>query len=147
MIQNLFFRSFSLSICLLVFGTSGCGPTEPKRNAVSGKVTYKEKPIADGSITFLSPEGGVVGGGAIKDGKYDIPAQGGLLAGTYKVSISQPDPKGKPPEAVAGEAPGMGAQVPEGREVRDLLPKKYNTETTLTAEIKSGDNTVSFDLK
>lgn len=127
----------------LVFLT-GCS-SEPKRYKVSGVVKYKDKVIPNGQIAFIA-EGGTApaGGAAIKDGAYEIAAAQGLLPGKYKVSISYPDPKGAPPEPKEGDAPGVGG----GREVRELLPEKYNGATELTAEVKpDGSNEFPFDLK
>ena len=69
---------------------------------MSGTVKYKGTPLANGSITF-TPDGGSgsLGGATIKDGAFEMPAASGLLAGKYKVSISQPDPKGAAKEGDA----------------------------------------------
>ena len=117
----------------------GCS-SEPKRLKVSGTVKYKGTPLASGSITF-TPDGagGSMGGATIKDGTFEMPAVSGLLAGKYKVSVSQPDPKGAAKE---GDAPGAS------RDAKELIPEQYNTKTELTAEVKSiGPNEFTFELK
>ncbi len=130
---------------------TGC-KSEAKRYGVSGTVKYKGTAIPNGSITFLDEKGGVVGGAPIKDGAFEIAQKIGLAAGTYKVSISMPDPKGTPP-AKEDEAPGTGDKAGTGdgtqmRDVKDLLPAKYNRDTELKAEVKDGQpNDFPFDLK
>lgn len=123
----------------------GCGSSEPKRYGVTGTVTFKSAPVPNGTIT-LTPEDPATksaGGAAVKDGKFEIAAAGGLLPGTYKVSVNYPDPKRTPPAPKEGEAPGES-----GREVLDLLPAKYNRATELRAEVKAdGPNAFAFDLK
>jgi hypothetical protein len=123
----------------------GCGPSAPKRYAVSGTVSYKNAPIPNGTVTLTPADPAVKssGGAAIKDGKFTIDAAAGLFPGTYKVSVNYPDPKRAPPTPKEGEAPGEG-----GREVMDLLPAKYNRDTELRAEVKAdGANAFTFDLK
>jgi hypothetical protein len=107
-------------------------------------VKYKGTPVPLGSVTFTpeDPTTGSMGGAAVKDGKFEILETNGLRAGKYKVSFSYPDPKSAPPPPKEGEAPG------ENREVKELLPAKYNRETELKAEVKAdGSNDFSFDLK
>ena len=121
---------------------AGC-KSEAKRYGVSGTVKYKGTPIRLGTISFI-PEGGTApaGGAAIKDGAYEIAAAQGLPPGKYLVSVSYPDPKGAAPAPTEDEAPGAS------REVKELLPDKYNGATELRAEVKAGEpNEFPFDLK
>lgn len=139
-------RTFATLVGILSAGLlAGCSDAGPKRFAVSGTVKYKDAPIPIGTVTFLAEDTGAVAGGAtIKDGAYEIPAAGGLPAGRYKVSVSYPDPKGAVPAPKEGEAPGPGPS----KEVKELLPSKYNRDTELRAEVKAdGANTFPFDLK
>ncbi len=128
--------AFALGLAVL-----GCGPSEPRRNPVSGTVTWKGQPIKGGTINFRSDDGKHVGTGTIADGKYEIPAVSGLPAGKYAVAISYPDPKIPAPRP--DEPPGPTAAV------RELLPAKFvqGTDPTMKADIKDLSNDVSFDLK
>jgi hypothetical protein len=60
----------------------GCGDSnEPKRNKVSGKVTYDGQPIVFGDVV-ITPDGAKKNSGAqgfanIRDGVYDTSASGG----------------------------------------------------------------------
>lgn len=126
---------------ILTFGlvALGCGPSESKRNPVSGTVKWKGLPIKGGTINFRSEDGKHVATGTIVDGKYEIPPISGLPAGKYAVAISYPDPKvpAPRPDEPPGEAPV----------VREMLPAKYVEGTELNADIKAGPNDVSFDLQ
>lgn len=120
--------------------TFGCTDSNAKQG-VSGTVSYRSKPITNGTITFLTEEtNSVVCGTSITDGKFEIPAGAGLAPGKYKVMISQSDMKGSAPKEDA--APG------EPQQVKELLPKKYNRDTELQADIKAGEpNELTYDLK
>jgi len=114
---------------------SGCG----SKAAVQGTVTFDGTPIDSGSITFV-PEasGGQKATAQITNGKYSIDSDRGPPAGKYKVEItsmkSLVGKKGADPDMQRGDA-------------RQVLPDKFNKATTLTADLKSGSNTVDFDLK
>lgn len=119
----------------------GCG-SGPKKNRVSGTVKYKDAPIPAGSITFFAEGSPAPSGGApIKDGVFEIAEAQGLIEGNYKVAIAFPDPK-RTPVVKEGEAPG------ESREVKEMLPAKYNSASELKAAVKNGGpNEFPFDLK
>jgi hypothetical protein len=124
--------------CLAVSG--GCGPTSSRR-AVKGTVTYQGKPLENGTITFQTTTAppAMAGGSPIKDGKYEIPADKGLEPGTYRVLISAAGPPAK--QTVAERAAGASPRASE------VIPAKYNAESTLTAEITSGGSApVDFAL-
>ena len=123
---------------------AGCGDSADRRHAVSGTVTYKGQPIPNGVISFL-PRGSdaSAGGSAIVDGRYDIPASAGLLAGEYDVVISVPTAApAKAPDAEGG--PGEGGE----KETAETLPARYNLMTELRAAVKAGDkNQFDFHLQ
>ena len=112
------------------------------RQAVSGKVFLDEELLADGNITFFpSGAGSVASGGTIRYGTFDIPRHQGLTAGTYKVSITASfveEPVSTDPNELIEHPP----------EVTSLIPKNYNSETTLTAEIEEAtENFFTFRVK
>jgi hypothetical protein len=130
---------FSISAILLpaVLFLSGCD-SEPDRYEIGGEVTYKGAPIKLGTISFRS-DGGQTGAAQIVNGKYSLPAIGGLPEGNYRVAISYPDPKIAAPSG--NELPG------EPLPNRELLPRKYNTDTELTTEIKSDGSAKQLNFK
>jgi hypothetical protein len=124
--------------CLVL--CSGCNAQG--RRALGGSVTFQDRPVDHGTITFLTTSGppGRVGGGLIRKGRYDIPAAQGLEPGVYRVAISAPGPGGTlSPEEIAA---GASAKA------RETLPAAYNTESTLTIEVKANGSTqFDFHLK
>lgn len=138
-------RELTVSMLLLVAAlNAGCGGSDPLgRRAVSGTVTLDGVPVKQGRIDFQPlQQGGVPSGATISDGKYAIPEEKGLPVGKYRVTINAADTG-----AVGGLGsdglPGDVAPVP-----KELIPAKYNTETTLTAEV--GDKEpyeFNYDLK
>ena len=132
-------RSLALILSVSVLTISGCD-SQPPLLEVGGTVTYKKEPVKFGTISFRA-EDGATGAAQIVDGKYTMAPEAGLKEGNYRVAISYPDPK--IPQPSEDQPPG------EARPNREMLPKKYNTETTLTAEIKAGaDNkAINFDLE
>ncbi len=133
-----------VQVCLgtsLLLGLAGCTGGQPKLCPVSGTVNFKGKPLDRGAITFLSddPTMGAGGGAMIEEGHYDIPAKQGLPPGRYKVIITSVDPKNQTPDpdALPGYLP-----VP-----KDRIKPKYNSQTTLKAEITTeGPNKFDFEV-
>jgi hypothetical protein len=131
-----------LGACAAAAALAGCaGNSGPRRCAVSGEVKWRGQPLDQGAITFLpdEPSLGSSGGALIKEGRYSIPAQNGLLPGRYKVLVTSADRKGViDPDAL----PGPAGPVP-----KDRVNPKYNAQTTLTAEVKAeGPNTFNYDV-
>ena len=126
-------RSYVVFYLVGVLAALGCGPDTAGKLPVSGTVTLKGKAIGDGSIQFESPS--AFTGAAIKDGKYDIPAEHGLLPGNYTVRVSAP-------ESVAPPAEGGEIAPP----VADLVPPEYNINSTLKYEAKAGSEKFDIDI-
>jgi len=106
---------------------------------VHGIVTLDNEPVASGSIVFLPTAGpGKKAAAAIEQGHYSIPATYSLPPGSYRVEISWRKPTGR---QIPSADPGIMTD-----ETREAVPIRYNTESTLTAEIASGDVEKNFDL-
>jgi hypothetical protein len=133
-------RKTILALCCLptLFLLAGCGSSA----SVEGTVSVDGTQIDHGSIVFV-PAGGSGNpvGTDIRDGKYEIPSERGLTSGNYKVQILWNKKTGKKTKDITD----TGAVIDERMQV---LPPNYNTNTELTADIKSGGNTgVNFELK
>jgi hypothetical protein len=132
---------------LALAGCSASGDDLP-REGVSGYVTLDGQPVAEGSIQF-SPAAGVVGvgdavggGSSIKSGKFSIDREVGLIPGKYRVSINAPA-KATDTAKPASPTGGKGLTLP-----KEAIPKKYNAQTELTANIqKGGPNDLTFTLQ
>jgi hypothetical protein len=142
----------------LAAGSGGCGDSQIPhfdlpREALSGTVTIDGQPLPEGMIGFTpilekTPPGSAtdVGEGKptmaasateIRDGKYEIPSDKGLVPGNYKVSISSNfDP--------AKKDPATGKPI---RASRDVIPKRFGSETELTAQVKKAEpNIFNFEV-
>lgn len=117
---------------------SGCGGGKPAGPAaVSGKVSYRGRPVTSGIVVFVpDPERG--GSGDLARG--DIQADG-----SYSLK------SGTTPGAVAGWHKVTITSVEDVRPMpRSLLPAKYQDPhlSGLSCEVKPGqDNTIHFNLE
>ena len=146
------FRSSSLLHCgllsLLLVGTlflnAGCGKKGEHTTAkVHGKVTLNGDPMKFGSILFVpegnfpSAEANIRPDGTFDMGTYDT-ADGAVIA-KHKVMITARVAAGASlPEAAVKGAAGTVSAIPE--RYGDL------EKSGLVADVKSGDNTINFEL-
>jgi hypothetical protein len=119
----------ALSLLATVF-VSGCGQG---LNEVTGKVTLDGRTVPGMEVRF-EPKDPSIGTTAIgytqADGTYQLHYPGdktGAPAGEYTVTIT-----------------GGEAEV-EGRQAVRVAPQ-YNSASQLTATVKSGPNTINFDV-
>jgi hypothetical protein len=135
------------------------------RQAVSGQVTLDGAPLKEGTISFRPtadlPTPAMV---TIHQGSYSIPPAQGLVPGTYEVAIvgsespalaekALDDPPGpatrKQTEATDSmqRTKKFGRPAGKGETSGSSIPARYNTATTLTAEVKKGaPNSFDFAL-
>lgn len=129
-----------LSFSLVLLSGCGGGSDTPPLGTVSGVVTLDEKPLADAEVTFQPETGRPSLGKTDSQGNYTLAYtvnDNGALIGPHKVIITTAV------EAFSDETGGG-----QDREARpEILPPKYNAQTNLTAEVKSGSNTIDFPLK
>jgi len=124
--------SILLLLALLLIVLSGCGG--PNLAPVTGTVTYQNKPIKQGSITFVPTKGrpatGKIVNGEIVDVTTVKPGDGAAV-GTAKVAIQASE--------------NAGDMYKE----KSLLPARFgNADTSkLTADILPKDTKLTFDLK
>ncbi len=128
--------SSGLLVCLL----AGCSDPRPKTAVVQGTVTYKGKPVPNGTVNFVPAEGPAATGEIRSDGSYRLTTfrQGdGAILGMHKVVIvAMQDQSGQAVEAYTPLPP-------------PIVPLKYTSlaTTDLKAEVKDQENTINFDLK
>lgn len=127
----------------------GCGPTGPKMGQVSGRVTYKDQPVPKATVTFAPKAAGGLPAIGITDdaGNYQLTTtnpRDGALEGEHLVSIVAQAPYDGP------LPPGAGAAMLEELQAqgKPLIPERFFSSTTsgLTADVKSGSNTIDFPL-
>ena len=141
--------ALALAGVLAAVMAAGCSRSgdELPREPVSGVVNLDGRPLDAGSIQFTpaSPAPGaggaaVTGGSSIENGRFAIDRENGLVPGGYKVAIYAADSK----EPAATKGPVRKGTVL----ARERIPAKYNSRSTLTAEVKiGGTSDLMFDLQ
>jgi hypothetical protein len=119
----------------------GCS-SDSDRSRVQGSVSYNGEPVDDGGIAFV-PEGGgesqVRTTGLIQDGRYDLDSKRGPYPGKYRVEIYW--------NKKTGRQLANRTKTAFRDERTQAIPPKYNEKTELVRDVKSGRNTLDFDLK
>ncbi|MDQ3331678.1 MAG: carboxypeptidase-like regulatory domain-containing protein [Planctomycetota bacterium] len=112
-----------------VFFAAGCG-SEVELGGVDGRVTMDGQPLPDALVRFNPEQGGRPAQGITDaDGRYTLDYSAnseGALVGVAKVMIT----------TGSLEAPD-----------REPVPKRYNLQSELRADVQSGNNTFDFDLQ
>jgi hypothetical protein len=133
-------RRLFVTIGLLSLGVAvvGCGAEEGDGlHPLSGAATFDGEPIDLGSIALIPTGGGAAAGqrasgGVIQDGKYDIPKEKGLNAGTYRIEVRWLRKTGR-----ELTDPMSGDKYDERKEA---LPAKFHAKSDLTIEIPAPEN-------
>lgn len=113
----------------------GCGGSSAR---VEGTISYDGKPVEEGAITFVPSDGKAQKVSTrFFQGRYAIDGTHGLTPGKYKVELNALVRTGK--KITTGDGPPID-------EVKDILPAKYNSATTLSADLTGGANTKNFEL-
>jgi len=122
-----------------VMGCGGKAYEGAERLPLTGKVVFDGQPVDGGTITFVPTiDKARPSGGTIVNGEYKVPEEKGANGGAYRVEIHWYKPTGKKiPDS------DTGGLVDE---VADVIPAKFNTQSTLTAEVSASKNQFDFDL-
>lgn len=122
----------------------GCGGDSLDRVSVGGTVTADGVPLQQGSIS-LTPAAGTSGpsaGATIEGGKFFIPADRGPVPGNYRVEIKAIRKTGR--QIVNEHQPPPNNLIDE---MEQFIPRRYNTDSTLSAQLQAGKNRdVDFQL-
>jgi hypothetical protein len=119
-----------LSLLLLaILPLTGCGHGDhPPLGRVHGKVTLHGKPLPGALVVFHPPKGHISSDTTDADGNFDLiylRDQHGAIVGKHRVEIST-----QPPEDFR----------------KEIVPAKFNRNTTLEKEVSGSDNPIDFDL-
>lgn len=122
------------AVCLISL-LAGCGGAQAQSKpmgTVTGSVTLKGKPLNNCRVNFISEQMGA-GGDLQPDSSFTL--DGPIPAGHYSIFITMPEIF---TPAQAQSKSGLSS-----------VPKQYLTQSTtnLKADIKEGENNLSFDLK
>lgn len=136
----------TLTPLILVFA---CGCSDrPKLAKVKGTVTLDGKPIPSGTVTFeakgLRPATAKIVNGEITEVTTFDPDDG-VPVGSHRVAVTAAADGGAAIVANPGDAKAPKEGYMSGK---SLIPTAYNDPATsgLTAEIKSGENTIELKL-
>jgi hypothetical protein len=126
-----------LLLVVLSFATSvlGCN-AEPSQSTVKGSVTLDGQPLAEGRITFIAVDAGVQTAEAkIASGQYEA----AVPPGEKRVEIRAPKVTGRQKMYDTSDSPTVDV-------VTELLPRRYNVDSTLTMTVEDGEQEKSFEL-
>jgi len=116
----------------------GCS-FKPPTGTILGEVTLDGQPIQDGSVLFTPLDGqGQTGGAPIKDGKFTAE---NVSVAKMKVEIHGNRATGK--KIKLYDTPDS----PVSDELVEIVPFRYNFQSQLTLDVKSGKQDVKYDLK
>jgi hypothetical protein len=128
-------------VALLALVVTGCGG----RGNVSGKVTYKGKPLVWGTVQFQGSDNMIRQANIEPDGTYSVT---GVITGEAKAAVSSINPASSDfqPRRAEGRPP-----PPPRPQVKGWfpIPKKYQTtfDSGLTYTIKRGENKIDIELE
>ncbi|MFM9962748.1 MAG: hypothetical protein ACKV2Q_16180 [Planctomycetaceae bacterium] len=132
-------------LCLVVLAMMalGCGSEPFQRGAVQGQITFDGQPVASGTITFvpIGASPGASASGEVVEGQFRILAKQGPSVGIHRVEVLAVRNNG---QKEAGSPYPAGTMVDD---IEQYIPARYNHKSELQAEVKSGDNTINFQLK
>jgi len=117
-------------MCTVALGCGG-GSDLPELGQVSGVVTVDGQPTEGLTVSFEPTGAGPSTGTTDKEGKYTLfynPNAKGGVVGQHKVRISQ-----------ANLAELEGDPI--------AIPAKFDSATTLTADVKAGENSFDFNVE
>lgn len=147
------FGALIVGLALAGAGPSGCGaPNGVPVAKVRGTITYRGKPVAKASVSFIPETPGTIPALATTDenGSYALSTYDtgdGAPVGPCRVAVSLTGPSPPLPEHLAkAEAAAETLRMPG----KPLIPKKYfSAETSrLKADVVAGkDNVFDFNLE
>lgn len=131
--------NFFVLMVLSVIAT-GCGGGMPM-GKVTGKVTFKGRPVGEGTVRFQPKLGPAAAGPLSSDGSYELTTKtphDGTVVGSHTVTIQPLMPFNMDMES--RKIISKPKAIP--------IPEKYRDPATsgLTAEVKSGQNEVNFEI-
>ena len=153
---------------VLMLATLGCSNPDSKYAKVEGTVTYKQQPVAEATVTFVSTDssGESAAGRTDSSGQFTLTSSqavkggAGIVPGEYRVVVSKRSASPPDPDEEAHRQGKIDYDELQKRKsakdsslstdrTKELLPAKYGraSSTDLTATVEKGKkNTFTFDL-
>ena len=119
---------------LLQVGCQSKPSGQPELGQVTGKITMDGNPLTNAAIYFSPSDGRGSIGTTDTSGSYVLgylPKILGAKVGKHKVTI---------------KTFWNDEASPEAQFTKEQIPAKYNSETSLSADVKPGKNVFDFDL-
>lgn len=117
----------------LLCGCGGAASDLPETGTVQGTVTLDSHPLADATVMFYPETGRASVGTTDAEGHYELQYTAevpGAKIGSHVVKIT----------TIEDSAESGAARA-------EKIPARFNTASTLTAEVTSGENTHDFALE
>ena len=123
------------TVCTLLAGCSGTPEDQPDTASVKGLVVMEGEPIEGAVVTFAPDAGRPSTGITNSQGIFELaynPTTKGAKIGKHTVRIST----------------ARYVENPDGTttEMKEVIPAKYNESSSLTVEVKPGENDFPFKL-
>ncbi len=121
-------RLSRVGLTLLLIGWAGCGGSNQDVAPVHGRITLDGQPLPHAGVEFRAPGKPPSGGFTDQDGHYELIFKRGVKGapiGTNRVTILEDTQMTHRPQRV---------------------PARYNQNSELDCEVKSGDNEFNFDV-
>jgi hypothetical protein len=141
-------RLIALVLASALAGGCGSKSEGPEFAGVSGTVKYQGQPLENAQVVFIPDTAGAppASGATDKNGYYRLMTRApgdGAVVGKYRVTVAARGPDKILPEGQT--ATGLLGNTEPGD---PLIPQKYFLPDTsgLTGEVKSGRNTIDFEL-
>ena len=134
-------RGLMFAALILFAGCGGRG-----QGNISGKVTYKGKPVCSGTVVICTPNAPAVAAEIKEDGTYKCL---NVLVGEAKVGVVSPNDAAEARET-ASQKPGIAYEGPKFDAKKWFpIPAKYATYqgSPLSTSVKDGENTFDINLE
>ena len=134
-------RSRSLAWLLGGLLLAGCGGDDdrPQLGTVTGTVAMDGKPLPNVWVMFNPTSGRTSMGRTNENGEYELmylEGTKGANLGSHKVVV-----------LTYNEDELYELQAAANEPIKEPIPAKYNSQTTLTKEVKEGENVIHFHLE
>lgn len=131
--------------CLALLTLTGCGSS----SAVSGKVTYKDKPLVGGTVTFYTADNKTRSSVIGEDGSYSITK---LPPGKVRIAVSPPVTASAMPRGMKMDPGKMGAPTGPAAPTTTKappFPEQYKDpdKSGLTYDVTKGQQQHDIPLK
>lgn len=131
-------RSFRPLTLLALLAACAAGCSGSTAGTVNGTVTLDGSPLPAGRVKLIPADSkGQAVDAAVTDGKFQLTAP----VGDARVEFTASKPTGKKKKMY--DTPDS----PTVEETVELIPKQYNTQSTLKITVKGGSQDEKFELK